>query len=178
MKPSTRIKRQVHDRRSTDTLAAGYYATIEVDDPLEEGGRLAVTRQLRGDPLARLHSHHQIDDAQYMGGRAFQRDFEIAERGPKAIDPTKEAVDGGMMPEPITEGQQRAAMRLGEVYRELGQNGAALIHDVLIHGRTMMQIAMTRGAVGEIEQKYLGRRFRECLDGLAKYYGFAMDKSR
>jgi hypothetical protein len=37
--------------------------------------------------------------------RAFQFDWETAERGARAIDPTKEAVDGGQMPEPITDGQ-------------------------------------------------------------------------
>jgi len=167
----------IHDRRSTDTIKAGQYAAVEIDDPMEEGGKLVVTRQLRGDPLARLHSHHQIDEAQYHAGRAFQHDFETAERGPRAIDPTKEAVDGGMMPEPITEAQRKAAVRLGRVHRTLGQNGAALIHDVLIHGRTIFQVATIRGMSGELEMKYLGKRFRECLDCLAKFYGFAMDKS-
>ena len=29
----------------------------------------------------------QIDEAQYRAGRVFQRDWEIAERGARAIDP-------------------------------------------------------------------------------------------
>lgn len=76
MRPAT-----IHDRRSTDTLAAGQYAAIEVDDPYEQGEKIVVLRQLRSDPLARLHSHHQIDDAQYHAGRCYQRDWEVAERG-------------------------------------------------------------------------------------------------
>jgi hypothetical protein len=64
-------------------------STLEVDDPLERGAKLTATRNIRNDPLARLHTHHQIDDAQFYAGRAYQRDWEAAERGAQAIDPTK-----------------------------------------------------------------------------------------
>jgi hypothetical protein len=76
-----------HDRRSTDTLAAGEYAAVVVDDPYEQGGKLSTLRQLRNDPLARLHSHRQIDDAQFAAGRAYQNDREIAERGAQGHRP-------------------------------------------------------------------------------------------
>src|SRR5262249_51218620 len=90
----------VHDRRSADTLATGQYAAIDVDDPYgQRGDKVTVLRQTRGDPLGRLHAHHQIDDAQYHAGRAYQGDRERADRGARAIDPTKEAVDGGRLPE-------------------------------------------------------------------------------
>ena len=89
----------VHDRRSADTLAAGQYAPIEVKDPYDpNGAKLTVLRQTRGDPLGRLHAHSQIDDAQYHAGRRYQGDRERADRGARAIDPTKEAVDGGRLP--------------------------------------------------------------------------------
>ena len=71
--------------------------TVEVDDPLalEPGDKIVALRSIRNDPLGRLHSHRQIDEAQYQGGRAFQNDWEKAERGPRAVDPTREYVDGG-----------------------------------------------------------------------------------
>ena len=71
--------------------------TVEVDDPLalEPGEKIVALRSIRNDPLGRLHSHRQIDEAQYQGGRAFQNDWEKAERGPRAVDPTREYVDGG-----------------------------------------------------------------------------------
>lgn len=165
---------KVHDRRSTDLLRNAMVSPIEVDDPLEIGSKLIVMRSIRNDPLAGLHARQFIDDAQYHGGRRFQADFEAAERGPRAIDPSKEAVDGGLMPEPITEAQQRAARQLAEVYRALGLNGSALTENVLIHGLTIEQVCVARGADSDLEKKYLGRRFRECLDCLAKIYGFAM----
>lgn len=148
--------------------------TIVVDDPIEVGAKMTAVRSIRNDPLAGLHSRRHIDDAQYHAGRAFQRDFETAERGPRAIDPSKEAVDGGVMPEPITESQRKAAKQLARVYRRLGQSGSALVHDVLIHGRTVQQISESRMMISEAEVKYVGRRFRECLDDLAELYDFAM----
>ena len=75
------------------------------------------------DPLGRLHSHRQVDEAQYQAGRAFQNDWERAERGPKAVDPTREYVDGARMREPITEGHRKAVLRLNTCERELGADG-------------------------------------------------------
>lgn len=169
------VAKKIHDRRSNDTLAAGQYAAIEVDDPLEPGEKLTVLRQLRGDPLGRLHAHRQIDEAQYQGGRAFQHDFETAERGPKAIDPTKEAVDGGQFPEPLTDQQRDATKRIIRVRRALGSDGSAIIQEVLINRKYIREVSEGRGLTGEHWEKYFGMRFRECLDCLARIYGFALD---
>lgn len=170
--------KSVHDRRSTD-LNRGigqHVAPVEVDDPLELGGKLIVMRSTRNDPLGALHARSSIDEAQYHGGRAFQHDFETAERGPRAIDPSKEAVDGGRMPEPITDHQRDAVVRLARADNRLGENGSILTRNVLIYGMTIKQIGVLRGQTSEIELKYIGQRFRECLDCLALVYGFAMER--
>jgi hypothetical protein len=143
-----------------------------VDDPYEAGGKIIVMRSTRDDPLGRLHDRRQIDEAQYQGGRAFQDDFETAERGPRAIDPGKEFVDGGLAPEPITEAMRKAVVRLNRVHRVLGQSGSAIAHDVLIAGMTLDRVAARREMETDLEKKYLGRRLRECLDDLALIYGF------
>jgi hypothetical protein len=123
---------KAHDRRSRDLLRNAEVATVEVDNPLalEPGEKIVALRSIRNDPLARLHSHRQIDEAQYQAGRAFQSDWEKAERGPRAVDPTREYVDGGQSREPITEGQRKAVLRLNRAERELGADGSALVHDV------------------------------------------------
>lgn len=167
----------VHDRRTTDKLKDAQLAPQEVDDPFEIGAKIIVMRQIRNDPLARLHSRNDIDEAQYQGGRAFQNDFETAERGPRAIDPSKEAVDGGLMPEPITEAQREAGRSLARAHRELGADGAALMYDFLIDGRTTMNIAERRGFAGQAWADYFGKRIRECLHRLAFVYGFAKEKT-
>lgn len=185
MAPRTKRKapydpNKAHDRRATEFNAGiiGFVQPIEVDDPLELGGKLIVMRSTRDDPLGDLHARRMIDEAQYHAGRAFQNDFQKAERGPKAIDFTKEAVDGGVMPEPITEAQRGAARQLAIVYKALGQDGAALTHDVLVHNKTRAQIAQSRGLTGRRWEEYYGMRFRECLDCLALVYGFAMEARR
>jgi hypothetical protein len=169
---------KAHDRRSRDLLRNAEVATVEVDNPLalDPGEKIVALRSIRNDPLGRLHSHHQIDEAQYQGGRAFQSDWEKAERGPRAIDPSREYVDGGQMREPITEGQRKAVLRLNRAERELGADGSAIVHDVLVHGMTMDQIGQRRGLTTQRWRDYFSRRFCECLDRLALLYGFATEK--
>src|SRR5438128_2787610 len=166
---------KAHDRRSRGLLRNAEVATVEVDNPLavEPGEKIVALRSIRNDPLARLHSDRQIDEAQYQSGRAFQDDWEKAERGPRAVDPTREYVDGGQMCEPITEGQRKAVLRLNRAERELGADGSALVHDVLIKGMTMEQIGQRRGLCTQRWKDYFSRRFQECLDRLALIYGLA-----
>jgi hypothetical protein len=166
-----------HDRRSWDLPRHAEVATVEVDNPLalEPGEKIVALRSIPNDPLGRLHSHRQIDEAQYQAGRAFQNDWEKAERGPRAVDPTREYVDGGQMREPITEGQRMAVLRLNRAERELGADGSALVHDVLVHGLTMDQVGQRRGLRTQRWNEYFSRRFREWLDRLALLYGFATE---
>src|ERR1700704_6372785 len=119
---------KVHDRRSRDLLRNAEVAAVEVDDPLalEPGAKIITLGAIRNDPRARLHSHRQIDEAQYQGGRAFQNDWEKAERGPRAVDPTREYVDGGQAREAITERQRQAGAAAQPRERDLGADGSAL----------------------------------------------------
>lgn len=171
---------KIHDRRSRDLPRNAEVAAVEVDDPLalEPGEKIVTLRSIRNDPLGRLHSHRQIDEAQYNGGRAFQNDWERAERGPQAVDPTREYVDGVRMREPITEAQRKAVLRLNRAERELGADGAALVHDVLIQGMTMEQIGARRDLRSQRWSDYFSRRLRECLDRLAVIYGFATEQTQ
>ena len=110
-------------------------------------------------------------------GLAIQRDFEnLAERGPRAIDPGKEFVRWRTNCRNLSQESQRKAARQASPGRTrvLGLNGSAIVHDVLIHGRTMEQIAISRDMSGERATRYLSKRFHECLDDLAQLYGYAM----
>ena len=167
-----------HDRRSRDLPRQAEVAKVEVDDPmaLEPGEKIVALRSIRNDPLARLHSHRQIDEAQFQAGRAFQSDWEKAERGPRAVDPARDYVDGGQGREPITEGQRRAVLRLNRAERELGADGSALVHDVLVSGLTMEQVGQRRDLRTQRWNDYFSKRLRECLDRLALLYGFATER--
>ena len=168
---------QIYDRRSREVPFNAEVAEVEIDNPLalDPGEKIMAIRSIRSDPLGRLHSHHQIDEAQYRGGRAFQNDWERAERGPQAMDPTREYVDGARTREPITESQRQTVLRLNRIKRELGTDGAALVHDVLVLGLTMDQIGQRRAVRTQRWNDYFARRFRECLDRLALIYGFATE---
>ena len=170
---------KVHDRRSRDLPLNAEVAAIEVDDPLalEPGEKIVTLRSIRNDPLGRLHSHRQIDEAQYQGGRAFQNDWEKAERGPQAVDPSRDYVDGMQKREPITEGQRKAVLRLGRAERELGADGAVLVHEVLIMGLSMEQVGQRRNLLTQRWRDYFARRLGECLDRLALIYGFATEQA-
>jgi len=167
------------DRRSRELPFNAEVAEVEVDNPLalDPGEKIVAVRSVRSDPLGRLHAHRQIDEAQYRGGRAFQNDWERAERGPQAVDTTREYVDGAGTREPVTESQRQAVLRLNRVERELGVDGAALVHDVLVLGLTMDQIGQRRAVRTQRWNDYFARRFRECLDRLALFYGFATEVS-
>ncbi|MGX4803151.1 hypothetical protein [Bradyrhizobium guangdongense] len=169
----------LHDRRSRDLPFNAERAEVEIDNPLalDLDEKIIAMRSIRNDPLARLHSHHQIDEAQYRGGRAYQNDWEKAKRGPQAMDPTREYVDGTRSGELVIESQRKAVLRLNRVERELGTDGSALVHDVLVLGLTMDQIGQRRAVRTQRWNDYFARRFRECLDRLALVYGFATDAS-
>jgi hypothetical protein len=171
---------KIHDRRSRDLPLNAEVAEVEVDNPLglEPGEKIVALRSIRNDPLGRLHSHHQVDEVQYQGGRAFQNDWEKAERGPQAVDPSREYVDGARTREPVTEAQRKAVLRLNRIERELGADGAALVHEVLVQGMTMEQVGQRRGLRTQRWNDYFSRRFRECLDRLALIYGFATEKKK
>lgn len=160
----------IHDRRSTDTLKAGQYAPIEIQDPYDPESKLVVLRQLRGDPLGRLHAHRQIDEAQYHAGRAYQRDWELAERGARAIDPSKEAVDGGLLPEPLTDSQVAARKRLVQVRAVMGRKAAYVVDLVVICGQSITAIVPVER---QIYRRQFAHLLRNGLDELAIEYGLA-----
>ncbi|SEM30116.1 hypothetical protein [Bradyrhizobium sp. OK095] len=170
----------IHDRRSREVPFNAEVAEVEIDNPLglDPGEKIVAIRSVRGDPLGRLHAHHQIDEAQYRGGRAFQNDWERAERGLQAVDTTREYVDGTGTREPVTESQRQAVLRLNRIERELGTDGSALVYDVLVLGLTMDQIGERRAVRTQRWNDYFARRFRECLDRLALIYGLATETKR
>ena len=165
----------VHDRRAraTDLLRNAQVSPIEVGDPLEPGGTLIVMRSTRNDPLANLHARKAIDEAQYQGGRAYQNYFEIAQGQQQACDPSQPYVDQSFRHRGVSVTLSEAYKRLNQANRELGQSGSGLVYAVLIVGRSIDEICRDRGLTSQRENDYIGRRFRECLECLARCYWFA-----
>jgi hypothetical protein len=121
---------------------------VEVLDPYG-GGKILTMRSVRDDPLGSLHAHRQIDDHQYEAGRRYERDVEVSEQGLRAIDPTKERVDGGLPPEPLSEAQQDASRSRKGAETAMGLIGAPIAHDILINGMSNGQVALKRAGTYE-----------------------------
>jgi hypothetical protein len=117
---------------------------------------------------------HQIDDAKFMAGRHWQKLHAAAETSTlRGIDFTRERVDGGgRSPEILTERRERAMATLRRCRDVLGDEGDALVREVLGYGRCLSEVAAARGLAGRALE-YLGPRLRECLESLAKTFGYA-----
>jgi len=181
MKPGRKRKQSitlatVHDRRSSDLVRNADVAPLEIDDPwaIEPGEKIVAFRSLRDDSLARMHANHLVDDAQYEAGRAWQADYEVIEiGGASAIDPTKEAVDGGKPPEMFTDRKRKAARNLALAAEQLGRLQEGILRDVLTRRMFPSDVAKTRGFTSERHVAHFAWLFRCSLDTLAEVYGFS-----
>jgi hypothetical protein len=115
---------------------------VEVVDPYGDGNKVLAMRSLRDDPLASRHAHRQIDDHQFEAGCLYQRDVEVSEQGLRAIDPTREKVDGGLPPEPLSDVQQDASRRRKGAEAAMGLIGAPIAYDIIIGGMSNGQVAL------------------------------------
>lgn len=166
---------KIHDRLAADLPINSRVAIAVVADPYSKiGEKINVLRSTRDDPLAGMRARGQIDEAQLAAGRLWQRHYEDSEIGSiRAIDPSREAVDGGRVREIINERHSKALKLLREADVELGQWRSNLVRDVLGQRVMLKDAAFRRGAVTEREVLKVGREFRASLDILAYLWGFA-----
>jgi len=145
----------------------------EIDCPIEIGAKVVALRNFKGDPLSWLWSHGQISQHQHEAGMSYQADAETLAGDLRAMDPGREYVDGRRPPQPATDRQRRSRNRINHAHAVMGGETGALVHDVLIDGCSMNEVARKRGLVGRKWTDHFGKRFREALDQLAVAYGFA-----
>ncbi len=165
------------DRKASDLLRNAQVALDEVDDPLSHGEKIVVLRSTRHDPLFDMKSKKQIDQSEFVAGRHWQAAWENSELGAvRAIDFTREAVDGGSLPEMLTDIQRRAMQDIKAARNALGTEGNQIIVDILGTGWSVKQAALNRGKFSDDDRRYIGRRFRECLATLAIRFGYSSAK--
>lgn len=161
--------------------------TVKIFDPYEERAwrdghsarpvaRVKVV-SLRDDPLGRLHARGQVDEAQYVAGRKWQEYHHDAEIGTiKAIDTTRDVVDGGAMADAMTDRQFKAIGKMARYDRVLGQEGCALVRLILGQRMFIPQVMAMHGETSERMSRYFSQRFQECLETLAKEMGLVGGK--
>lgn len=175
-RPAGRLRRPatlVHDRRAVEIPFGAIVATREVPDPYAPAERIVAATMIRDDPLGHMYDRGQIMVFQFHAGRHWQWLWETTEIGGlKAMDTTKEPVDGGRMPDLVTDQNIEASRQVGRLSRALGPYGRDLVIDVLAHRMFIRQAAAARGLHSQRCMDYLARRFRECLDTLAYELGY------
>ena len=129
------------------------------------------------DSLADHFARGRIGQAQFWAGREFQKHFGIADRRSEDRAYTLDHLERER-PGTLTDDQLAAWKWLAKCYRQLGADGSALVHDVLVRAMTAKQIVESRGRTGQEWERYFTRRFWECLNTLAAVYGFSKREKR
>lgn len=165
----------IYDRKATDTPRGVSQGVTRVACPSGDGSKLEVTRNLRGDVLAQMQEKREIDEHQFLAGRHWEGLWKRAEiGGVKAMDTTKEPVDGGGQNyEPLTDKQRMAVREMRRAEAALGSRGAVLVNLVLCRGWSITMIAEHMGAATKRDKLFYGRMFRDCLDVMAVEFGYA-----
>lgn len=134
-------------RKAVVTLATSTHIELAeglVDDPYEPGKQLRVMRNVREHPVAWLHARGQLSESHRICGEMFRAKYERAMLGgAKAVDYTKERVDGGMPAEPLSEAVQEAVEWLNGCarYSGCGQIGWSVLTAVCGEGFGIQETA-------------------------------------
>jgi hypothetical protein len=163
----------VHDRQAAELPTGAICVPALVDDPYDRENQSVVTISLRDDPLGWMYYHSQIDRAQCRAGRYFQQLYEATMIGNLRMT-LKEAVDGGgITVEMVTEYGVRCRNRLMSIRAVIGRDSYNLLCDVLGLGMWLTQAASARGIRTKWGQAQLGKKFRKCLEVLAREFSYA-----
>lgn len=148
-------------------------APIEVTDPYDQSAKILVMRSLRDDPLGRMHDRKQIDEAQYRAGDQWRDYYAIIEvGGAQAIDPSKDAVDGGYFRDNRdSDRYSRAFNEMRRASTAAGMLGEQSLKDVLANRLFLNQVAALRNISAETASE----RFKTALEAIAILWGFAVE---
>lgn len=125
-------------------------AMVEVENPLwsrDHHGRRDNPRyimaevNLRESAITTMHARELIDDAQAAAAVRFRRNWEaMGGKGAGAIDYSKEPVDGGRMPETVTDKHLVAGRELHACRLALGIRGFKLVSQVCGEGYQVSEL--------------------------------------
>lgn len=180
MKAATRAKR----RRKKNPLT---YGKIElqpafVDNPYwrpDLEGESSIPRKIkaavnvRESAVGTLAARKLIDEAQAEAAVRFRRNWEATGgAGAQAIDYSKDKVDGGKIADPIDISQMRAARKLAEAERTLGERNYELVRSVCGEGKAMTELFTSKR-----DRLTATDNLRASLDDLARIWGIAVAAS-
>lgn len=137
-----------------------------VPDPYDKSS-LKVVKNIGGDTIEMMYHRQQIDVAQYEAARKIRRLHEASGAvGARAIDYTREHVDGGKVWTGILDVKLSAADQLAGARFELGRFDYHLVLSVAGEGARIKDMAVELGRDAED----VGKRLRLALEYLAKLW--------
>lgn len=139
-----------------------------------EPERIIVKRATRDDPLGSMRAHGTIDELQFLAGREWQMLYERASiSSVRAMDPSKDIVDGGAPPSFGSDGQRIAMNRIVKTSAALGTFGTQLVILVLADGLRIDQAAAVLSTTRGQNERAIGVMFRMALDALVIEFGYS-----
>ena len=156
--------------------------SIEVDNPYwsrDHDGKLPQTRyvdapvNMRESAIVALRAKGAIDDGQYQAAEKFCRLYEaMGGTGARAIDYSREHVDGGGVIQAIGDGQIEAGRKLKEAYdaltRRYGVYAWKVVGYICGEGVSIHDMTETRR-----QRDTLTDNLRSYLDVLAEHWSFS-----
>ena len=151
-------------------------ATRLVEDPYDPGSMIRV--EVRGlDPLHRMLVRKEIDEAQARAGVMLRNAHEtVSSAGVRAVDLSKERVDGGRLPSGTRDAAMMAVRRLHQAEAVLGWQMYRLLICSIVEGCPPSILAECSAA--KATRHILAFQVRNGLEQLAAVWGLASDAKR
>lgn len=173
-----RKKQQKQRRELPQTLYVSRHAEVimvDIDSPYESTrhlGQQRVAINMKESPNEYYFRKGWIGAEQHKAGEKFRRLYETAGgSGVKAMDYTKEPVDGGNVSDGLTDLKIRSAKELARAHDVLGQQGYRLVESVSGHGSWIKDITNSKW-----ESEVTMRNYKRCMEALAVFWGLKTGK--
>jgi hypothetical protein len=150
------------------------YSFDHADGEAGNRRKVPVPVSMRESPAIWMHGHGKINDSQLRAAGQFRRWYEAAGgAGVKAMDTTKEPVDGGRVSDGLTDRKLHAAKELAGARTRLSPRAYWLVESVCgqciwikdLDGRRRTQDAYSMA-------------LKEALDSLAIFWGYASENQQ
>lgn len=159
------------------------FIMVDVDNPeysRDHDGASGNPKKIRAafnskeSPVMWMHARNWVTDSQAMAATEFRRLYEMCGgAGARAIDFTKEPVDGGGYIDPISDRRMDAAKELMQVQHRLGRSGYDLVERVCGQLFFIKQVAAQyRNSSSKRYETKLANQLKDCLDVLAIDWGY------
>lgn len=172
-------RRKLRQQRASGAPGPGYEGQREiggrvVEDPYDPSNTITVPVNVRHDPLQRMFGQRDIDTAQLKAGEHLREAFDATSAcGIRAIDPSRDVVDGGPGFGGLSERAIRSAARLREAQALLGWQSYRLVVAVVCQGLNGTLISEQSSA--KVDRKTVQFAVRNGLEQLAIMWGYASD---